>query len=85
MAYLDFFGKGISYGDLWREYAEARGLQVPHFEERMRCYMLHEGLGMAVAALREDRRFYVRARERTRSVLLPARRAPTDWTDEVDA
>jgi hypothetical protein len=46
---LDSFGKGISYGDLWRKYAEARE-KVPHCAKRMRCYVLHEELGSVTAA-----------------------------------
>jgi hygromycin-B 4-O-kinase len=81
VAYLDFWSKEIPYGDLWRDFARARGLDVPHFEERMVCYMLHIGLGgLAIAAITDDRRSYVRTRERTRSVLTPGRRSKSDWT-----
>jgi hygromycin-B 4-O-kinase len=81
VAYLDFWSKSIRYGALWHDRALSRGRNLRHFEERMRCYMLHIGLaGMAIAAHRGDERDYVRVRERTLSVLLPGRHAPTDWT-----
>ena len=78
VAYLDFFSQNIPYGDLWR--ARSKSI-IPHFEERMRCYMLYNGLhDMAIAATVGNERSYIRGRERTRSVLLPTRRASTDWT-----
>jgi hypothetical protein len=70
-------GLVLAYGDLWRE----RAGDVPHFQERMQGYMLNLGLhGMAIAATLNREREYVRTRERSRSVLLPTRRAATDWT-----
>ncbi len=85
VAVLDFYSKRVPYGDIWRARAAARGQAVPHFDERMRCYMLTVGLGaMLIAAAHGDRRDYIRARARTASVLLPGRRAPTDWTQEAD-
>ncbi len=84
VANLDFYSKRVPYGDIWRERAAARGQEVPHFDERMRCYMLHIGLGaMLIAAANEDRRDYIRERARTESVLKPGRRSPTDWTQGV--
>ena len=81
VAYLDFWSKAIPYGALWQEQATSQGGAVPHYEERMRCYMLHIGLeGMRIAAAQGNEREYVRVRERTRSVLGPGRRSPTDWT-----
>jgi hygromycin-B 4-O-kinase len=81
VAYLDFFSQNIPYGDLWYKRAKAQGRDVPNFQERMRCYMLCNGLhDMAIAATLGRERSYIRGRERTRSVLLPARRAPIDWT-----
>ena len=64
VAYLDYWSRDIPYGALWREYAAAQGRDVPHFEERMRCYQLHMALhDMAVAALQGDERGYVWSRE----------------------
>ncbi|MFN8497283.1 MAG: phosphotransferase [Anaerolineae bacterium] len=84
VANLDFYSKRVPYGEIWRERVAARRQDVPHFEERMRCYMLHIGLGaMLIAAANGDRRDYIRERARTESVLLPGRRSPTDWTQEV--
>ncbi len=81
LAYLDYFSQHIPYGALWRERAAVQGRDVPHYEERLCCYMLDIGLhDMAIAATCGKKRAYTRARERTRSVLLPGRRAPTDWT-----
>lgn len=80
-AYLDYFSQNIPYGALWHERATKQGRDVPHFEERMRCYMLNIGLhDMAIAATLNNERSYIRGRERTRSILLPGRRTPTDWT-----
>lgn len=65
IAYLDYCSKRIPIGALWREYAASKGYDVPHFEERMRCYMLSIGLiDMAVAALRGDEKRYVWIKER---------------------
>jgi hygromycin-B 4-O-kinase len=76
LAYLDFWSKDIPYGALWQEEATASGNRVPHFEERMRCYMLHIGLqGLAIAELTANKPSYVRIRERTRAVLQPGRRS----------
>ncbi|MFN8475010.1 MAG: aminoglycoside phosphotransferase family protein [Anaerolineae bacterium] len=84
VANLDFYSKRVPYGDIWCARAAARGQEVPHFEERMRCYMLHIGLGaMLIAAANQDRRDYIREKARTESVLLPGRRSPTDWTQGV--
>lgn len=81
LAYLDFWSRDIPYGDLWQAYAAASGNRVPHFEERMRCYMLHVGLqGLAIAALTANKQSYVRIRERTRAVLQPGRRSANNWT-----
>lgn len=81
VAYLDFWSKKIPYGDLWKISCETDGRPVPHFEERMVCYMLHIGLSsLATAAMTKDERAYIRARERMRSVLKPGRRSVTDWT-----
>ena len=81
VANLDFFSKGIPYGALWLELAIRHGRAVPHFEERMICYMLNIGLGsMAIAAVQGDEKSYIRCRERTRSVLKPGRRSVSDWT-----
>jgi hygromycin-B 4-O-kinase len=81
VAYLDFWSKEIPYGALWHEQATSQGRAVLHYEERMRCYMLHIGLeGMRIAAAQGNEREYIRVRERTRSVLSPDRRSPTDWT-----
>jgi hygromycin-B 4-O-kinase len=76
LAYLDFWSRDIAYGALWQEYAAASGNRIPHFEERMRCYMLHIGLqGLAIAALTANKQSHVRIRERTRAVLQPGRRS----------
>jgi hygromycin-B 4-O-kinase len=84
VAYLDFWSKEIPYGKLWHEHNRAQDLEVPYFEECIRCYMLHIGLGsLAIAALTDDHRSYLRVRERTRSVLLPGRRSSSDWTQEI--
>lgn len=81
VAYLDFWSKAIRYGALWYARSTVGGMHVPHFEERMRCYMLHIGLdSMAIAAHKGDERDYIRVRERTHSVLQPGRHSPTDWT-----
>lgn len=81
VAYLDHFSQHIPYGDLWYARAKLRGIDVPNFQARMQCYMLCNGLhDMAIAATLGRERSYIRGRERTRSVLLPTRRAPTDWT-----
>ena len=81
VAYLDYFSQNIPYGALWHERAIRQQRHVVHFEERMRCYMLNIGLhDMAIAATLDNERSYIRGHERTRSVLLPGRRAPTDWT-----
>lgn len=77
IAYLDFYSQDIPYGDLWRKRAD----DMLNFQERMQCYMLNIGLhGMAIAGMLNDEYGYVRERERTKSVLLASRRAPTDWT-----
>jgi hygromycin-B 4-O-kinase len=80
IAYLDFWSRQIPYGNLWYDYATARGYDVPHFTERMRCYMLNISLGsLVIAAAQEDEWDYIRVRERTYSVLQqPGRRSP-DW------
>lgn len=79
IAYLDYFSQNIPYGDLWMERAQASGRVIPNFHQRIQCYMLNIGLhDMAIAATLNRERAYIRARERTRSVLLPTRRAPTD-------
>jgi hygromycin-B 4-O-kinase len=81
IAWLDFFSQEIPYGELWNDYAAAKGYDVPNLHERMRCYMLWIGLdSMASVAVKENERSYIRHRERTRSVLLPARRSDSDWT-----
>ena len=81
VACLDHFSQDIPYGALWHARAKSLGRVEPNFQERMQCYMLNLGLhDMAIAATLGNERSYVRGRERTRSVLLPARRAPTDWT-----
>jgi len=80
-AYLDFYSKNVPYGDLWYDYLISKGDNVSNFEERVRCYMLREGLdAMASAAVRNDKRDYIRCRERSKSVLLPGRRSVDDWT-----
>jgi len=57
---LDFWSDDILYGSLWR--AEHT---TPHFNERMRCYTLHQGLGtMAIAAVKKDEGMYERVKER---------------------
>ena len=81
IAWLDFFSQEIPYGELWSDYAAAKGYDVPNLPERMRCYMLWIGLdSMASVAVKENERSYIRHRERTRSVLLPRRRSDSDWT-----
>jgi len=81
LACLDYFSQDIPYGALWQERSAALGRAVPNFQERMQCYMLNIGLhDIAIAATLGDERAYIRGCERTKSVLLPARRAPTDWT-----
>jgi len=81
VAYLDYYSQQIPYGDLWYARATTQGRVVPNFEERMRCYMLNIGLhGIAIAATLNQERAYIREHERMRSVLLPSRRASTDWT-----
>lgn len=74
VAWLDYWSPDLPYGDLWLAKATGQGQDIPHFQERMRCYMLHIGLGgMAIAAINDDERSYGRERERTRSVLLAGR------------
>lgn len=81
VAYLDFWSKDVPYGDLWYARALKQGRVVQHFEERMRCYLLNQGLGsLIIPAIRGDEREYLRVRERMRSIFLPGRRAATDWT-----
>lgn len=81
VAYLDFWSKKVRFGDLFAAYCAGQGRPIPHFEERIVCYMLHIGLGsLVIAAAIEGERAYVRVRERTRSVLKPGRSSPTDWT-----
>jgi len=63
--YLDFWSDDIPYGSLWR--AEH---PTPNFVERMRCYVLHQGLGtMAIAAVKQDEGMYTRVKERTANKL----------------
>jgi hygromycin-B 4-O-kinase len=79
IAYLDFWSEEIPYGALWSKYAASKGYDIPYFEERMRCYMLHVGLGsLAIAALKGDEEDYVWVKERTRAVLQPGRRLASD-------
>lgn len=81
VAYLDFWSKDIRYGHRLKAWYRRQGHYVPHFEERIACYMLHIGLGsMAIDAITNNERGYIRTRERTLSVLKPGRRLPTDWT-----
>jgi hygromycin-B 4-O-kinase len=64
VAYPDYWSADIPYGALWRKYVASQGRDVPHFEERMRCYQLHMALhDMAVAALQGDEEDYIWSRE----------------------
>ena len=79
VAYLDYWSR-LPLGDLWREQARRDPVD---FEARMVCYLLHIGLGsMVIAAHLRDERDYRRVRDRTVSVLSPARRRSTDWPEE---
>lgn len=81
VAYLDYFSRNIPYGDLCLERAQTSGRVISNFQERMQCYLLNIGLhNLAIAATLNCERSFIRARERIKSILLPARRAPTDWT-----
>ena len=80
VAYLDYYSQEIPYGDLWC----ARSGTIPYFQERMQCYMLNIGLhSLGIAGTLNDKRAFTRESERMKSVLLPTRRAPTDWTQEI--
>ncbi|MBI5349190.1 MAG: hypothetical protein HZB77_07720 [Chloroflexi bacterium] len=58
--YLDFWSEDVQYGSLWHAEHTTR-----HFNERMRCYTLHQGLGtMAIAAVKKDEGMYTRVKER---------------------
>ncbi len=76
IAYLDFWSvEDIPYGALWQNYAAARGEHVPHFEERMRCYMLYLGLRtLPAAAIKGNRKFYDWTTKRLQSIMRPGRR-----------
>ncbi len=59
IAYLDYWSDDIPYGRLWKQHADAIGLQMPYFKERMRCYKLHIGMdSMAIAAELDDIKEY---------------------------
>lgn len=64
VAYLEMWSDRIPYANLWRDQARTEGREVPHFAERMRCYLLHQGLGtLAIAAHKRDERMYEKVKE----------------------
>jgi hygromycin-B 4-O-kinase len=70
VAYLEFWSKNVPYKQLWLEWASGRQLLMNHFEERMRCYFIHIGLGsLAIAAIREDIEDYLRVKARLQTVV----------------
>jgi hygromycin-B 4-O-kinase len=44
-AWLSYWSKKHYFRDILKEYFTKRQLDIPHFDERMRCYELHIGLG----------------------------------------
>lgn len=65
IAYLEFWSENIPYKELWLAWAEHRQLLISDFEERMRCYLIHIGLGgLAIAAIRGDIEDYLRVKAR---------------------
>jgi hygromycin-B 4-O-kinase len=69
IAYLEFWSKNIPYKRLWLEWAEDHRLSISHFEERMRCYLIHIGLaGLAIAAIREDTEDYTKVKARLQAI-----------------
>ncbi len=69
VAWLDYWSPDLPFGDLWLAEAVSQGHDIPHFQERMRCYRLHIGLGgMAISAIHGDERGYLRQRQRAHRV-----------------
>lgn len=73
VAYLDFWSKQIPYARHWYAWATQRGLAVPYFTERLRCYLLTIGLNsLAIAAYLNDAADYAQVRARTlRALTVP--------------
>lgn len=70
LAILDFWSDGIAYAIAWRLHADQKGYDVPHFEQRVQCYLLHHGLTMlAMTAYHGNKERYYSIRERIGSVL----------------
>lgn len=45
VAWLDFWGVGANWATTFRERQTRAGIDVPNFDERIRCYQLCDGLG----------------------------------------
>ena len=52
IACLDYWSEELPYAELWRQYAASEGRPEPDFDERIRCYKLHNVLNdLAVTAI----------------------------------
>jgi hygromycin-B 4-O-kinase len=58
-AWLSYWSKDQAYRTFSKEYFTSENIEVPHFEERMKCYELHIGLGaLGFYAFSEQRETY---------------------------
>ena len=44
VAWLDFWDVETDYAAIFRDHYEVKGVRVPNYEERLRCYQLYDGL-----------------------------------------
>jgi hygromycin-B 4-O-kinase len=65
VAYLDYWSEEIPYAGLWRHHAIDQRQPESYFDERIRCYQLHNVLNdMAVSAIQGNRLAYNEAKQR---------------------
>jgi hygromycin-B 4-O-kinase len=70
LAYLEFWSKNVPYKELWQNWAQSRKLYLGNFEQRMRCYMIHIGLGsLAIAAIQDDLEDYTQVKARIQTLI----------------
>jgi hygromycin-B 4-O-kinase len=71
IAYLEFWSENICYKQRWLQWLRNRqiNLSLDHFEERLRCYILHIALkGLAIAAIRNDMQDYTQVKAKIQTI-----------------
>ena len=72
VAWLDFWGVGMDFADVFRRHYADPGVAVPGYDERLRCYQAFIGLDASrFYAKAGDERSYRWARDRVRDLGLP--------------